>query len=74
MNDIDLSHPELLAFQEWVMQEIQQLSVSTLRSEAITCTACGETQGTYIIEYRGQTFRLPAADAYAFLKFVDETA
>ncbi len=67
----ELSPPVLSDFKHWLEKEIQQLSVSTLSSDVVTCTACGEVQGDYIIDYQGTSFRLPAAEAYAFLKFVD---
>lgn len=58
------------AFEEWLKAEILKLSVDTLKSEAVTCTACGEIQGTYIIDYKGNRFRFPADRTYAFLQFV----
>jgi hypothetical protein len=60
------------AFDLWLKTQILQLSVDTLKSEAITCTACGEVLGTYIVEYQGNRFRYSPAEAYAFLKFVAE--
>ncbi|WP_017328330.1 hypothetical protein [Synechococcus sp. PCC 7336] len=71
---VDLAPPDLSNFKQWVDKEIEQLSVSTLKSNAVTCTACGKIEGTYIIDYQEKTFRLPAAEAYAFLKFVDENS
>lgn len=62
------------AFESWLKVQILQLSVDTLKSKAITCTACGEVLGTYIIEYQGCQFRYSPAEAYAFLKFVAEMA
>lgn len=62
------------AFEAWLKDQILQLSVDTLKSEAITCTACGEVLGTYIIDYQGNRFRYSPGEAYAFLKFVAETA
>lgn len=60
-------------FEAWLTTQILQLSVDTLKSKAITCTACGEVLGTYIIEYQGNRFRYSASEAYAFLKFIAET-
>ncbi|XGV94743.1 MAG: hypothetical protein ACAF41_18595 [Leptolyngbya sp. BL-A-14] len=60
------------AFEDWLKAQIQQLSVDTLKSEALTCTACGEVLGTYIIDYKGQRFRYSIEQAYAFLKFISE--
>jgi hypothetical protein len=62
------------AFEAWLNAQILRLSVDTLKSKAVTCTACGEILGTYIIEYQGHRFRYSPGEAYAFLKFVEETA
>lgn len=61
------------AFQNWLEAQILQLSVETLKSNAVTCTACGEVLGTYIIDYQGEQFRLSLEEAYAFLKFIQAT-
>lgn len=61
------------AFESWLKTQILQLSVDTLKSKAITCTACGEVLGTYIVEYKGKQFRYSPEAAYAFLKFIVET-
>ena len=60
------------AFQDWLKAQILQLSVDTLKSNAVTCTACGEVLGTYIIDYNDNRFRLPLEQTYAFLKFIQE--
>ncbi|MBW4471519.1 MAG: hypothetical protein KME45_14095 [Stenomitos rutilans HA7619-LM2] len=60
------------AFEDWLKAQILQLSVDTLKSNAVTCTACGEILGTYIIDYKGDRFRLSLEQAYAFLKFIQE--
>jgi len=57
-------------YRPWLEEQIRQLSIQALSANALTCNACGEIAGTYIIEYQGQTFRLPAAEAYALLQFV----
>jgi hypothetical protein len=57
-------------FDHWLTAQIEKLSVDTLKDEAITCTACGEVTGEYIIEYKGNKFRYPADKTYAFLMFV----
>lgn len=62
------------AFEAWLKDQILRLSIDTLAAEAITCTACGEVLGTYIIDYQGKQFRYSPGEAYAFLKFVEETA
>jgi hypothetical protein len=58
------------AFDTWMKAEILKLSVDTLKSQAVTCTACGEVLGTYIIDYKGTPMRLSAEQTYAFLKFL----
>ena len=58
------------AFNQWLIEEIRRLSVETLSQEAITCTACGEIAGNYVIEYQGEKLSCPAEQAYAYLKFV----
>ncbi|MBW4694165.1 MAG: hypothetical protein KME27_20670 [Lyngbya sp. HA4199-MV5] len=60
------------SFQNWLKAQILQLSVETLKSNAVTCTACGEVLGTYIIDYEGDRFRLSLEQAYAFLKYIQE--
>jgi hypothetical protein len=68
-----IPHPTITqAFQDWLKAQILQLSVDTLKSNAVTCTACGEILGTYIIDYNGDRFRLPLEQTYAFLKFIQE--
>ena len=59
-------------FKDWLKAQILQLSVDTLKSNAVTCTACGEVLGTYIIDYQGDRFRLSLEQAYALLKFIQE--
>ncbi|MEM9568629.1 MAG: hypothetical protein AAF974_10015 [Cyanobacteria bacterium P01_E01_bin.34] len=72
MTDVsELSPPIQSDFKHWLEKEIQRLSIDTLRSDVVTCTACGEVQGDYIIDYQGKSFRMPATETYAFLKFVD---
>lgn len=61
-----------LAFEEWMKTQILKLSVDTLKEQAITCTACGEVLGTYIIDYKGTRFRFSPERTYAFLKFLLE--
>ncbi len=60
------------ALEDWLKAQILHLSVETLKSNAVTCTACGEILGTYIIDYQGERFRLSLEQAYAFLKFLAE--
>ncbi len=70
MYQSELDSPLAETFQHWVEEKIRHLSVETLKSDTITCTACGEIAGSYIIDYHGTTYRFPAAEAYAFLQFV----
>jgi hypothetical protein len=58
------------AFEEWMKAQILQLSVDVLKLQAVTCTACGEISGTYIIDYKGNRFRYSMPQTYAFLKFI----
>lgn len=72
-SDFDLTTFDLAtatAFEEWLKAEILKLSVDTLKHQAVTCTACGEILGTYIVDYKGTAFRFSAERAYAFLKFL----
>ncbi len=57
-------------YEEWLSARIRQLSVEALAQRTLTCNACGEVAGTYIIEFEGQTFRLPGEEAFAFLSFI----
>jgi hypothetical protein len=61
-------------FEAWIKTEILKLSVDTLKEQAVTCTACGEVLGTYIIDYKGERLRFSAEGTYAFLKFLLERA
>ncbi len=61
-------------YEEWLAAKIRQLSIEALKQQTLTCNACGEIAGTYIIEYDGQTFRLPGEETLAFLAFVVEPA
>ena len=68
-----ISNPTITdALKDWLEAQILQLSVDTLKLNAVTCTACGEVLGTYIIDYKGERFRLPLEQTYAFLKFIQE--
>ena len=59
----------------WIKERIRQLSIEAVASGVFTCTACGEVDGDYIIDYRGQRLRFDAITTYAFLQFLssDET-
>lgn len=59
-------------YSPWLEAQIRQLSIDALNANALTCNACGEIAGTYIIEYGGETFRLGGEETYAFLHFVTE--
>ncbi|NEQ31917.1 MAG: hypothetical protein F6K04_13090 [Leptolyngbya sp. SIO4C5] len=60
-------------FNQWLHQQIMQLSVDMLSAGLLTCTACEKAFGEYILEYQGEKFRLPAGATYAFLNFVQAT-
>ena len=54
----------------WLTRRIRELSVDALSSKAFTCTACGEVEGEYLVDYEGKTFRFDTATTYAFLEFI----
>ena len=58
---------------QWLEEQIRQMSVDILSLGTYTCTVCGEVLGEYIIDYSGETIRLSGSETYAFLKFVIET-
>ncbi|MGB3612365.1 MAG: hypothetical protein WBA10_01135 [Elainellaceae cyanobacterium] len=62
--------PLIQDFEAWLSQQILTLSVDALSKEAMTCTACPEVMGDYIIEYQGETLRMPTGQAYAFLRYI----
>jgi hypothetical protein len=67
--------PEVTAaFDTWIKEEILKLSVDALKLKALTCTACGEVLGAYIIEYEGTRFRYSAERTYAFLHYILSTS
>ncbi|MGF1457417.1 MAG: hypothetical protein ACFBSG_00160 [Leptolyngbyaceae cyanobacterium] len=72
LNKFDLK--VLPGYEPWLEAKIRELSLAVLDTNTLTCNACGEIKGTYIIEYDGQTFRLPGAETLAFLAFIDEQA
>lgn len=57
-------------FELWLEQQILALSVDALNKKVLTCTACGQIKGDYIIEYEGKSFRYGAGKAYAFLQYI----
>ncbi|MEB3210489.1 MAG: hypothetical protein VKL39_04015 [Leptolyngbyaceae bacterium] len=70
MYQSELASPLSETFTQWLEEQIRMLSVETLASDTITCTACGEIAGSYIIDYHGTTYRFPGPQTYAFLQFV----
>lgn len=70
MYQSELESPLSTTFMAWLEEQIRSLSVETLKSDTITCTACGEIAGSYIIDYHGTTYRFPADKTYAFLQYV----
>lgn len=73
MAETEMPSSTASAFEQWLKEQIQHLSVDTLLKNTITCTACGEVQGIYVIDYQGQKFRLGMEKTYAFLSFVKES-
>lgn len=61
-----------ISYDSWIAQQILKLSVDALSSEVLTCTACAERVGEYLIEYQGKTFRYSPEQTYALLKFLTE--
>jgi hypothetical protein len=74
MNQPPATSSLLSHFEEWLTQQILTLSVDALSQKVLTCTACPQVLGDYIIEYQGESLRLPAGKAYAFLRYVLESA
>jgi hypothetical protein len=70
MNMTELTLETIPDYTSWLEEQIRQLSIQALQTNAVTCNACGETIGTYIVEYAGQTFRLSGERTYAFLNFI----
>ncbi|MFG6103484.1 hypothetical protein [Adonisia turfae] len=65
-----LESPVFSQFNQWLTKRIRDLSVDALSSKAFTCTACGEIEGEYIVDYEGKTYRFDTATTYAFLEFI----
>ncbi|MEL7039535.1 MAG: hypothetical protein AAFO04_28575 [Cyanobacteria bacterium J06592_8] len=74
MNTPAQSSPNLQAFEQWLNQQILTLSVDALKNNVLTCTACPKVMGDYIIEYKGESIRLPVGKAYAFLRYILDDA
>lgn len=66
----ELPAQTLRLFDHWIEQQILTLSVKALSQNVLTCTACPQVMGDYIIEYQGESFRFSASKAYAFLQFI----
>ena len=60
------------AFEQWMTEQIKQLSVDTLSSGVLTCTSCPKVLGDYIVEYKDTSLRLSTERTYAFLQYVKE--
>ncbi len=54
----------------WLEEQIRQLSIDILVIGTYTCTVCGEVLGEYIIEHSGEQFRLSKSETYSFLKYI----
>ncbi|MGB2925651.1 MAG: hypothetical protein WBB82_10145 [Limnothrix sp.] len=57
-------------FEAWLEQQILSLSVDALNEKVLTCTACGQVKGDYIIEYQGKSMRFDAGKTYGFLQYI----
>ena len=55
---------------QWLEEQIRQLSIDLLAIGTYTCTACGEVLDEYIIDYSGKKLRLSKAETYSLLKFI----
>lgn len=65
-----LDSPTFAQLDIWLTKRIRELSIDALASKAFTCTACGEVEGEYLVDYEGKTFRFDTATTYAFLEFI----
>ena len=65
-----LEAPVFNQLEKWLAKRIRELSVDALASKAFTCTACGEVEGEYLVDYEGTTFRFDTATTYAFLEYI----
>lgn len=62
---------DILALRDqWLEEQIRQLSIDLLEIGTYTCTACGEVLGAYIIDHSGEKFRLSKSETYSFLKYI----
>ncbi len=65
-----LEAPVFNQLEKWLAKRIRELSVDPLASKTFTCTACGEAEGEYLVDYEGTTFRFDTATTYAFLEYI----
>ena len=65
-----LESPVFTQLDQWLTRRIRELSVDALASKAFTCTACGEVEGEYLVDYEGKTYRFDTATTYSFLEFI----
>lgn len=56
-------------FDDWLKQEILSLSVDALNQAVFTWTACSPIDD-YMIDSPDKHFRLPSAQAYALLQYI----
>ena len=62
---------DILALRDqWLEEQIRQLSIDILVIGTYTCTVCGEVVGEYIIDHSGEKFRLSKSETYSFLKYI----
>ena len=65
-----LDSPAFAQLETWLAKRIRELSIDALASKTFTCTACGEVEGEYLVDYEGKTFRFDTATTHAFLEFI----
>ncbi|MGD1949557.1 MAG: hypothetical protein ACFB14_07910 [Leptolyngbyaceae cyanobacterium] len=65
-----LESPVFTQLDQWLTRRIRELSVDALAAKTFTCTACGEVEGEYLVDYEGKTYRFDTATTYSFLEFI----
>lgn len=70
MSQSNIEQAIMPAFEQWMTEQIKQLSVDALSADVLTCTACPEVFGDYIVEYKNASMRMPTEKTYAFLQYV----
>ncbi|MEM1254239.1 MAG: hypothetical protein AAGI69_17555 [Cyanobacteria bacterium P01_H01_bin.21] len=65
-----LESPVFTQLDQWLTRRIRELSVDALAAKTFTCTACGEVEGEYLVDYEGKTYRFDTPTTYSFLEFI----